>query len=507
MNKKRILLVNSYVRNKEVESKMLSGSFEEPYPSVGILSLSSNLKKNGYDVLYLDIPAIIKQKIMGQNGQFGETHVDDLIEKIIAEAYKDFKPDLAALSCLFSGKFSGTIFGASIIKKMSSTLPVVIGGIHPTIFHKEIIERIDTVDFVVIGEGEKSFVDLLNSYFFSKVPFSEIDGLCYRDNGKVIVNPKINFINDLDNYPMPDYDVLDMSLYEIEPDKWEDFWHNPLELNLRYRWPLLTSRSCPMKCNFCAMNLVHGPKIRFRSARKVFEEIEYLYEEFGINYFSIIDDNFTLDKNRVIELAEHITNKNMKIYIDTPNGISMKFFDKEILEALKAMGLLRAYFAIESGSDFIRNEIMGKNLSNEKIYEVSEMMKNEQDIFLRAFFIVGLPQETTDTLEETWKMINNLYLDDVAISFAVPFPGTRLYDEVKKEKLLVIPEKDVLFAENYQLASDTPFIRPHNLGIKELISFKAKVNALYSQRYKNLNMDRKYPIHHLLQTSKVSHGT
>ena len=326
---------------------------------------------------------------------------------------------------------------------------------------------------------------------------SNIDGLCYRAGNKVIVNPKKEYISDLDSLPIPAWDLLDMKHYEIEQEKWEKFWHNPLGLKLRFRWPILTSRSCPMNCNFCAMHLVHGKKIRFRTAYNCFEEIEYLNNH-GINYFSIIDDNFTFDKRRVIELADIIVKKNIKIYIDTPNGISMKFFDKEVLEALKAMGLLRIYFAPESGSDYIRNEIIGKRLSKEKIFEVSELVRNEKDIFIRAFFIIGMPQETIETLEDTYDMIKALYIDDASIHYAIPFPGTRLYDEVISENLLIIPERDALFAENYQLSSDVPFIKPYNLQIEELIAFRKKVGALFAQRYESLGISRKYPIHHLL---------
>jgi len=471
---------------------MVSNLREEPYPSVGLLSLAATLKKNRYNIFYLDIPALLKR----HNLSFKDD-LDAFVEQTITDTYNDYKPDLVGISCLFSGKFPATIFISSVLKKIDSSLPVVLGGIQPTVFYKEILERFDCVDFIIIGEGEESFLQLLNC-IFNGGSLSDIDGICYRD-GRIRVNPKRNFINDLDILPYPAWELLNLQDYEIESEKWERHWHNPKGYSLKYRFPFLSSRSCPMGCNFCAMHLLHGKEIRYRSAENCLKEIEYLYNEYGINYFSIIDDNFSMDKSRVLELASKIRKKNLKIYVDTPNGISIKFFDRDILEALKAMGLLRISFAVESGSDYIRNKVMGKKLPREKIFEVFELMRKEKDIFVRAFFIIGLPQETSDTLRETYEMINKLYLDNISIHTAVPLPGSRLYDEVIRNKLLLVPDQDILYAENFHQASDKPWIKPYNLDIEELIEFRKKAEDIITQRYASLNRNRKLPIHHLLQ--------
>lgn len=503
MKNKKILLINSYVKDRNVISRMINEFIEEPYPSVGLLYIASTLRQNNYDVFYLDIPVILKQKLIEIDKRHEPSdncgsYIDNLVEQAIIETYNSYKPDFIGINCLFSGKFSGAIFICSILKKIDRSLPIAIGGIHPTIFHKEILERLNCIDFVIIGEGEESFTRLLDYYFFQKDSLSKIDGLCYRYDGQVITNPKRKFIDNLDTIPIPALDILDMNHYEIEQYKWEKYWHNPRNLKLKYRWPILTSRSCPMNCSFCAMKLVHGKKMRVRSVDNCFSEIEYLYNKYGINYFSIIDDNFTTDKQRIIYLANKIKESNMKIYIDTPNGISVKFFDKDILDALKDMGILRIYLAIESGSDYIRNEIMGKSVSKEKITYISELMRKEKDIFVRAFFIIGMPQETKETLRETYDIIKSLYIDDVSIHYAVPFPGTRLYEDVVANNLLIDPIKDILFDKNFQLSSDIPFIKPYDLEIEELISFKKKVEELFANRYKKLNIERKYPIHHII---------
>lgn len=495
MDKKRILLINSHVRSSSISNdSMVSRLREEPYPSVGLLYLAANLKKNNYDVFYLDIPALIKR-----NNLSFQDDIDSFVEKTLLKVYKDFKPDLAGVNCLFTGKFPATIFISSILKKIDNDLHVVLGGIHPTVFHKEILERFDCVDFIIIGEGEESFLQLLGHIFLHKTSLYEIDGISYRDGKRVIANPKTKFIHDLNSLPFPDWKMLCMEDYEIEQEKWQEYWHNPRGYKLRYRWPFLSSRSCPMSCNFCAMRLMQGTKIRFRSVENCLEEIEQLYNEYGINYFSVIDDNFTVDKRRIIELSDRIRKKGLKIYIDTPNGISLKYFDKEVLEALKAMGLLRIFLAVESGSDYMRNEVMKKSLPREKIFEIFELVRNEKDISVRAFFLIGMPQETSLTLQESYDMIKKLYVDDVAIHFATPVPGTRLYEEVIENNLLIASGQDMVYAENFHQATDVPWIKPYNLNVEELIEFRKKVRELINQRYKDLGVEKKFPIHHLLK--------
>jgi radical SAM superfamily enzyme YgiQ (UPF0313 family) len=245
------------------------------------------------------------------------------------------------------------------------------------------------------------------------------------------------------------------------------------------------------------MHLVHGKKIRFRSVEHCLEEIELLYHEFGVNYFSIIDDNFTLKKRRILNLADEIAKRDIQMYLDAPSGISMHFFDHDILEALKSIGMVRLFFAIESGSDYMRERVMCKKLSRDKIYEGSELVSNEKNLLVRAFFVIGMPQETEETLMASWEMINKLYIDDVSIHFATPFPGTSLYDEVIKNDLLVVPPQDAFFADEFQQSSERPFIKPYDLGLDELIDFKHKVENLFQGRRQKYGVKKNRSIKHL----------
>lgn len=495
----RILLINSHVRSSNVRSAMVGQLGEEPYPPAGLLSIAAYLRLQGYHIGLLDIPSILKQKFRRSQEQKNPNWnvTDAVVEEIVTESLKDFKPDAVGISCLYSGKFRGTILISEIVKRVLEKCPVVVGGLHPTVFAREAIERVPSIDFVVIGEGEESFGALLSSILLNKSPLSRVDGLAYRSHSGARVNPKTNYIEDLDKLPLPAWDIIKFEDYAIDDEAWKNFWDNPKGLKLRYRMPLLTSRSCPMQCSFCAMHFVHGKKLRFRSVEHCMKEIEWLYHEYGVNYFSIIDDNFTMNKRRVIDIANQIIQRDLRIYLDAPSGISMHFFDKEVFEALKAAGMQRLFLPVESGSDYIREHVMGKKLSREKIFECSDLMRNEKDLSVRAFFVIGMPQESEETLEASWNLINELFIDDVSIHFATPFPGTALYKEVVENNLLEMPLDDVLFADDFQQSSDRPLIKPYKLKTSELIDFKSRAEDLFEQRRIKYGVKRNRSIKHL----------
>jgi anaerobic magnesium-protoporphyrin IX monomethyl ester cyclase len=209
---------------------MISGTVEEPYPSLGLLYLASTIRQEGFDVSYLDLPPLLKNHFSGQKPSWEE--VDAWVEETLEAAMKDFGPDIVGVNCLFSGKFSGSVYVSQIIKKNDPGLPVVMGGYHPTVFHREILERIPSVDFVIIGEGEESFLTLLRSLFKGGDSPEGVDGLAFRSNSTVRISPKKGFIAELDQLPMPAWDLLDRQDYTIEARVWEKFWHNPKQLPL-----------------------------------------------------------------------------------------------------------------------------------------------------------------------------------------------------------------------------------------------------------------------------------
>ncbi len=479
-----ILLINpktpSFIDNKEY------------YIPSSLLYLASVLKKDGKNVDILDLNTF----------KFDDDNLYDNLsnkyENIIINKITNTKYSLIGITCLFSGHFPLVLDYSKKIKESFKNIPIVIGGIHPTLFPYEILYNCSSVDYIIIGEGENSIVELsniVNTKYTNKLEFysdlNKIDGIAYRCNEKIVINTKKSFIEDLDNIPIPAYDLINLKDYYHNTTN----WHNPKNLPINCSIPIISSRSCPMKCNFCSMFKVMGSTHRKRTPKNVVDEIELLHNKYNHHHFSFMDDNLTLDKNHVTEICNEIINRNLNIQFETPNGISVKFLDEEILDLLVSAGLVRVSLAIESGSDYIRNNIMGKKLTRKKIFEIVKLTKKYKSLYVRAFFIMGTPEDTNDTLMETYNMIKEIDVDKPIVSTLIPFPGTRLFDQCLKDKLFIddINPSDLWKTENlYFTKNKRFFIKPYNLEIDELYSFKNKFNMLIEKLTDKKIEERKF---------------
>jgi radical SAM superfamily enzyme YgiQ (UPF0313 family) len=283
---------------------------------------------------------------------------------------------------------------------------------------------------------------------------------------------------------MPGYEYLELEKY---PAYDTGKWFNPKNIKISSRqFPLLTSRSCPNKCNFCAMRFVMGDRIRFRSSQHVVDEIKYVYDNYGINYLKIFDDNFTFDRQRTIEICKLITKNNLKIYFEFPNGIMIRTLDEELIDNLTEAGALRFWLAIESGSEFIRNKIMRKNVSDEKILEIASLLK-KKNVWVGALFMLGMPEETEESCLDTMRMIEQLDIDNFSsISHVNPFPGTKLFEQCVKDRLFT---SEICVNElwkgdlSYSVAGPEGFaIKPYNMEIDKLTEYDKKIKALMLQK-------------------------
>lgn len=438
----------------------------EFYVPLGLLYLAAVLQKNGDEVKILDL----KCPKYEHNDRYKH------FEEILIDAIALFKPDIIGFGCVFSGNFPDILKFSKTTKSKFNDIPIVLGGIHPTIYPYEILDNCPSIDWIVIGEGEESIIQLVDTIKKNMFEFEKIDGFAYRKNGKIFVNPKRHFIQYLDTIPFPAYNLINIEDYYIDTSN----WHNPKKLPINTSLPIITSRSCPNRCNFCSMYTVMGPRWRARSPENVVDEIEYLYNRFNHRHFSIMDDNFSLNKNRVLEICGQIIKRNLNIQFETPNGLSINTLDEEVLDALVSAGMVRTGLAIESGSDFIRNKIIRKNLSREKIYEVAKLVKKYKQLNVAAFFIIGMPEETKETLEDTYKMIKDIDVDRVYLMNLVPFPGTEVFKQSLRDDLLLDADPKNLYLANdrYLTNYDQIFLKPYNLTVQDLKDARAKCEEL-----------------------------
>ncbi len=423
---------------------------------INLMYLSATLKKHNISVKIIDLNI---------------NSLEQLLDQI-----RTVNPSIVGVTCIFSGQFLEARYIIKTVKKMFPFLYTVLGGIHPTIYAEKIVEKCDEIDYVILGEGEYSFLKLVNN-LLNKIKVNEISGIVYRNHKKIIKNPKKDFINDLDSLPFPSYDLINLDDYELDTTG----WHNPRRLSIRYMIPILSSRSCPMRCNFCSMFQSMGKKQRFRSPENIVDEIEYIYHKYDAKRFAFIDDNLTIKKSHVVRICEDILRRGLNIQWETPNGIFLPNLEKDVINLMVRSGLIRVSLAIESGSDFIRNDVVGKHLSRDKIYEVVKYFKNYPWVYMKAFFIIGFPEETPESLQETYNMIKEIKIHYPCVSNLLPFPGTRLFEQAIKDNLIVEnvviedlwERSDFYFTDNKKF-----FIKPYNMDIKELEKFRFKIDSL-----------------------------
>ena len=454
----RVLLVNP---------RTPDGCGKSYYLPLGLLYLATVCEKVGCGCQLLDFNTYIPHT---------KEAPDEFCSQILIEKLLQYKPNVIAFGCLFSGQFQQVIDLSVAVKEIFNDSITVIGGIHATSFSEEILLECQSIDFIVIGEGEITLEKLLLKLMSGDSDYKSIDGFAYRDQfGSVFVNKKTKYIDNIDDIAFPAYHLVNMDDYRIDTHT----WHNPKGLEIKASIPIITSRGCPINCNFCPMSSVMGKKYRRRTVDNVYSELDLLYTKYGHTYFSFMDDNLTLDKKFIIELCNRIIDSGMNIQIDTTNGVSVNTLDGEVIDAMVRAGLVRVALAIESGSSAIRDR-MGKSMSREKILEVVSIFRNYPSVFVRGFFILGMPEDTNETLNDTYELINEINIDSNEVCNLIPFPGTTLFAQAVRDNLFTDETcLNDLWKSTYVLSQRDYFIlKPYKLEIDEMKHWREKFDRV-----------------------------
>lgn len=398
----------------------------------------------------------------------------DGIPKNLEQSFAEFGPELIAINCYTSLHFAYLDHLAEALNTKYKDIPIVMGGAHPSLFPNEIIDNCPYIDYVISGEGEESLVELANALTFKdhETDLSHIQSLTWRANKAVVQNDRKNFIQNLDSLPDPAWDLITLSDYYTDHSE----WNNPKNLDFNLAVPILSSRSCPFSCNFCVAYKTMGRKFRMRSPKRVVDEIQMLHENHGENYFSFLDDNMNLKKEHILKICSEICNRNLNIEFETLSGLHIPSLDDEVIDALDQAGLVFVRLAIEHGNDQIRNEVIGKRLDRDKIYKVSESFRQKKNIRTAAMFIMGFPEDTCETLEDTRKMIIDLQLDFNQVSTLLPFPGTRVFEQAYKDGLL-LQNYDASRLWTGEICLDATridfFLKPYDMTLNELKKYRS----------------------------------
>ncbi len=368
-------------------------------------------------------------------------------------------------------------------------IPVILGGAHPTIAP---LDCLDFSDFVIIGEGEKAFPELLRILHKEKsqknrlANLKKIKNLAFKWKGKKILNREREFIEDLDWLPFPDWNGFPIEKYG-----------SALRTSGR-SLPIITSRGCPYSCIYCFKGLF-GLRYRKRSAENIVNELEGMKKKFGIKEFQIADDCFTLLPERAIEICKKIIERKISLPWSLPNGIRADTVTEELAEWMKKAGLKYTGLGIESGNQRILDSI-GKVQKKETVRKAVKILKKHK-IKTVGFFMFGLPGETIETMKETVGFAKELDLDYCSISMTTPYPGTKLFDDIKSGNgSFLVKSNEELFS----LGSKAKFTMPGMAAPEEIEKAyrKARIQLLLRPKtiLKNLNAPKK-----LISGAKVAY--
>ncbi len=387
---------------------------------LGIGYLSAILERDGHQVDILDCVIEDQRPRKLENNTYHVGVSWDTIKDRIEKA----NPDILGISCSYSVDINNAMKIADITKAVGN-IPVIIGGAHSCALPRETLEN-ENIDYVVIGEGEETLSLLLKNIEKRQTP-DHIDGLCFKKGGNLIINPKQKYIQDLDTLPFPARHLFSMDNY-IRSKKIHGF-----QLKRTPYTTMITSRGCPNRCVFCAIHSIWGRKWRPRNPIRVVDEIEHLVKEYGIREIHFEDDNISLNKTRMAKICDEIVNRKLDISWATPNGISVNTLDRDLIAKMKKSGCYRLFLAIESGNQYVLDHIIKKGLSLDKVKSVNSVLK-EFHIEVNGCFVIGLPGETRENIQDTIDLAKRLDLDTVGFSIATPYPGSELYD-IWKDKM------------------------------------------------------------------------
>jgi len=364
---------------------------------LGIVCLASYLKKKGQDV------RIYHESAFSARG--------------LIKILKDYRPDIVGLSC-DSANADACFELSRTVKTINNHALVILGGIHATYFHRQILKHIPTVDIVVRDEGEETLTEIVSHLTKGKTPdqLKNIRGGTYRANRGIVAAPDRPFFDNMDRLPFLSYELLDMA--KILP-----YSHNFADW-----WPVHSGRGCCYNCKFCASVGQWKRTLRVMSPQRVMEEIDHCREQYHIRHCFFYELTFSINKPRVLQICRLMKNSGIKWGCRT----RVDDVNPALLKEMRRAGCERIVYGVESFSDRML-KLMGKTYT---AAAAAKALKASHDTGIQSFFqvMLGFPGETEETLRETVKAIREIPKGIIcnAVNIFQLHPGSPMYALMKK---------------------------------------------------------------------------
>jgi len=396
----KILFSNSYYYKldpKQWKNKM-------PFPPLGTLYAASLLRKNGYRVDLFDT-----------NLRDNPFEIEPILEKNKLNYLVIYDDGFNYLTKMCLTKMREACFEMiQLVKKFQCT--IIVCSSDSTDHYEDYLNK--GADFVLQGEGEITLLELLNTLEKNE-SFETIDGLVFKKNDTFQVNKKRNVLQNLDELPLPAWDLVDLESYQ---NIWKQS-KQPFTLNIA------TTRGCPYKCNWCAKP-IYGNRYNAHSPEYIVNEIEYLKEKYGVSRFWMCDDIFGLKPNWVQEFNKELDKKQLKISYFIQSRVDL-LLKEDTIDALAKSGLEEVWLGAESGSQKIL-DAMDKGTKVEDIYKATRLLKLKK-IKVAFFLQFGYLTENQNDIKKTIAMVKELKPHNIGISVSYPLIGTKFYDKVKDD--------------------------------------------------------------------------
>jgi len=409
---KKILLINPRI---EKQGYIKKGDTPNLSPHIGLLCLGAYLEKK-YPVKILDCRLI-------------EDHIDAIKAEIK-------KGDIVCVGIsVMTAQIEDALVLSEVVKSVDKNMPIVWGGIHCTLFPESTCKD-PLVDYVVVKEGEKTFLELvtlLDKTNNKPTPkqLSSVKGLVFKtkSSDKVTINPDREFLEPKE-IPMPAYNLIDAEQY-LGAEYW--FFENKVFRSL----PIHAGRGCYYRCAFCINTLLNKRRWRGKSAEQVLKEIKYVVKKYKVNLILIMDEDFFANKARVEKIADGLIKMNLGVQWAAnvrANYFHSNYINSRFMAKLRKSGCISVGMGVESGSERVRS-FLKKDITIDGVYNCAKLC-NRYKIIPDFSFIIGLPTETKAELKETLKLVYMLKQMCPTAIFAGlqpfrPYPGGELWEFCK----------------------------------------------------------------------------
>ncbi|MFH1744865.1 MAG: radical SAM protein [bacterium] len=428
------------------------------FPPLGLASIAGYVRDEGYSVTIEDC------NIAAPSVQSFEI----FFKKNYVEKYSKIKViGLTAVTCTVKKAYKI----AEMCKNFFPDSLLVFGGVHATFVTDEVISN-KYVDIVVSGEGEITMAEIL-----SGKNLKDINGIIFKikdgEEIKIISNEPRQRILKLDSLPMPAYDLLPVLKYRPAKGSYKKL----------PAMSMMTSRGCPGRCTFCSKTL--GNVLVFKSAEKIFAEIKFLVDNYGIKQILFYDDTFTVFKDNVLKLCDLIINSKMNLYWTCFARVD--YVDFGMLKKMKEAGCHQIMYGVENIDETVLRNINKKINLNQVINAVDQTKKAK--IECRLSFMVGNPGDNIEIIKKNIKFINKINPDYLVINITTPFPGTEMFKWADKEGLILTHNWD-----DYTLAK--PIMNLQDFSAEEIKGF-------YKLMYKSFYFRQSYIIKKIFNIRSV----